>query len=96
VGDNVSVRYTGVSWSTKKEFDSNWAEGREPFLIENVGPSAPVIAGWQEGLIGAKVGSRRQLIIPPGKGYGAQGRGPDIKGDETLVFVIDVLSIAKG
>lgn len=95
-GDNVLVRYTGVSWSTKKQFDSNWGDGRQPFLVENVGPAAQVIAGWQEGLIGAKVGSRRQLIIPPDKGYGKAGSGPDIKADETLVFVIDILSTVKG
>jgi peptidylprolyl isomerase len=112
-GDTVLVRYTGVAWSTKKQFDSNWDEGRQPFLIEKIGvplsteeiataeknkvaPRGTVIAGWNEGLIGAKVGSRRQLIIPPDKGYGKAGSGPDIKADETLVFVIDVLSTAKG
>jgi peptidylprolyl isomerase len=95
-GDDVLVRYTGVSWSTKKQFDSNWGDGREPFLVENIGPSAQVIKGWSEGLIGAKVGSRRQLIIPPDKGYGATGSGADIKANETLVFVVDVLSTTKG
>jgi peptidylprolyl isomerase len=43
-----------------------------------------------------KVGGRRELVIPPELGYGAQGRPPDIPGDETLVFVIDLLDVQSG
>ena len=89
-GASVSVNYVGVSWSTKKEFDASW--GRSPFEVENVG-QASVIAGWNEGLIGMKEGGRRQLVIPPDKGYGKTGAGADIKPDETLVFVIDAIKV---
>jgi peptidylprolyl isomerase len=52
-----------------------------------------VIQGWNQGLVGAKVGGRRLLVIPASLGYGQQGRMPDIAPGETLVFVVDVVSI---
>lgn len=91
-GSNVKVQYVGVSYSTKKQFDASWDRGGTPFDVENLG-QAPVIQGWNEGLIGAKKGGRRELIIPAEKGYGEQGQGADIKPGETLVFVIDVLDV---
>jgi peptidylprolyl isomerase len=54
---------------------------------------AQVIAGWNEGLIGAQAGSRRLLVIPPDQGYGSQGSGDAIAPNETLIFVVDVISI---
>lgn len=92
LGDTVQVRYTGVSFSTKKQFDSNWADGRELFPVANVGTDdAQVIKGWKK-IVGMKVGGRRQLVIPPDLAYGAEGRLPDIKSNETLVFVIDAVA----
>ena len=67
------------------------AEILPPFAVEGVG-SAPVIDGWNEALIGQPVGSQILVVIPPEKGYGAQGSPPSIPGDATLVFVIDILS----
>jgi peptidylprolyl isomerase len=90
-GDSVEVNYLGVGWSTKAEFDSSWKPGRKPFSVSPLG-QAQVIDGWNQGLVGAKAGGRRLLVIPPGLGYGAQGQGP-IKANETLVFVVDVVSI---
>ena len=89
-GSNVLVNYVGVSWSTKKEFDASW--GRAPFSVENVG-QAPVIPGWNEGLVGMKEGGRRQLVIPADKAYGKTGSGDRIKPDETLVFVVDAVKV---
>lgn len=86
-GTTVSVHYVGVSFSDRQEFDSSW--GGEPFELQLPGN---VIAGWNEGIPGMKVGGRRKLVIPPDKGYGAQGNGP-IKPNETLVFVIDLLAV---
>ncbi len=91
-GDNVEMNYVGVSWSTKKEFDSSWSRSAT-FAVQDVG-NAPVIQGWNEGLIGMKEGGRRQLVIPPDKGYGAQGQGPDIGPNETLVFVVDAVKVS--
>jgi len=84
----VTVQYVGVSWSTKKEFDSSWDRG-EPATF----PLNRVIKGWQEGIPGMKVGGRRELIIPPDLGYGPAGQGPDIGPNESLVFVIDLLKV---
>ena len=91
-GDAVSVHYTGISWTTKKQFDSSWAAGRKPYTVQPLG-QAGVIAGWNQGLIGVKSGGRRLLVIPANLGYGQQGRLPDIAPGETLVFVVDVVSI---
>jgi len=94
VGDTVFVQYAGNSWSTKLEFDSSWSRGAEPFEVVGLG-NAPVIAGWNQGLIGMKVGGRRQLIIPPDLAYGAEARGDSIKANDTLVFVVDVVRVIK-
>jgi peptidylprolyl isomerase len=90
-GDSVTVQYVGVSWSSHKEFDASWDRG-QPFAVSPLG-RAQVIDGWNKGLVGAKAGGRRLLVIPPDQGYGAQGAGGVIGPNETLVFVVDVVSI---
>ena len=88
-GDEVSVRYTGVSWSTGEKFDASWDRGNEPITFPiGVGQ---VIPGWDEGVTGMRVGGRRLLIIPSELGYGAAGSPPAIGPDETLVFVVDAV-----
>jgi peptidylprolyl isomerase len=89
-GDDVSMNYVGVAYSTGKEFDNSYDRG-QPFGF-TLGQGA-VIAGWDEGIVGMKVGGRRELIIPPGQAYGAQGQPPSIKPNETLVFIVDLLAI---
>lgn len=89
-GDDVTMDYVGVSYSTKKEFDSSFTSGQP---IDVALGQGQVIAGWDEGIVGMKVGGRRELIIPPDMAYGAQGRPPSIKPNETLVFVVDLLAI---
>jgi peptidylprolyl isomerase len=91
-GDAVSVQYVGVSWSTQKQFDASWDRGSQPFTVAPLG-RASVIDGWNQGLVGAKAGGRRLLVIPPDLGYGPQGAGGVIGPNETLVFVVDVVSI---
>lgn len=91
-GQSVAVHYSGWLWDdNSKYFDSSWQDGRGPFAVDPVG-QAQVIDGWNEGLVGAKVGSQIVLVVPPDKGYGEQGSPPNIPGNATLVFVIDVLS----
>jgi len=87
-GKHVSVHYVGVSWSTGKEFDSSW-DRRDPFEFP-LG-AGQVIKGWDEGVKGMLVGGRRRITIPPALGYGSRGAGGVIKGNETLVFVVDLL-----
>jgi peptidylprolyl isomerase len=90
-GDNVQVHYVGVSFSTGEEFDASWNTGQPlPFKL-GVGQ---VIAGWDRGVQGMKVGGRRQLIIPPHLAYGNRGAGGGlIQPGETLIFVCDLVSV---
>lgn len=90
--DTVVVRYQLTTWSDGKVVDGNFDSGGS-LAVENLG-SAPVIKGWNEGLVGVKKGDRRLLIVPPALGYGDKGKG-QVKPDETLVFVIDVLKVSS-
>lgn len=90
-GSNVAVNYVGKAWSTGAEFDSSWSRN-QTFDVTNVGQAA-VIQGWNDGLIGMKQGGRRELTIPADLAYGAAGNG-GIKGGETLVFVIDAVTVS--
>jgi len=89
-GKQVSVQYVGVSAANGRQFDASWDRG-EPFGFQ-VGAGS-VIPGWDRGVQGMKVGGRRQLVIPPDLAYGPQGSPPAIGPNETLVFVIDLLSV---
>jgi peptidylprolyl isomerase len=90
-GDKVSVEYVGVLYDNNKEFDSSWSPGREP--LELTLGSGQVISGWEQGLLGMKVGGRRKLTIPPDQAYGAQGQPPSIPANATLVFEVDLKKI---
>jgi peptidylprolyl isomerase len=89
----ITVHYTGVIWPGGKVFDSSWKNGSPTSFPIGVGR---VIAGWDQGLVGKKVGSQVLLVIPPDKGYGVAGK-PEagIKGTDTLVFVVDILDTAS-
>ena len=89
-GDTVYVSYTGALWKNGKVFDSSKQEGRRPFPV-TLG-QGQVIKGWDEGLVGTKVGDRVLLVVPPKDGYGATGsQDGSITKDDTIVFVVDVL-----
>ncbi|HYN33404.1 MAG TPA: FKBP-type peptidyl-prolyl cis-trans isomerase [Ilumatobacteraceae bacterium] len=90
-GKNVTVHYVGVSWSTGEQFDASW-DRMEPFQF-GLG-RRQVIQGWDDGVQGMKVGGRRRLTIPPHMGYGSSGAGGVIAPNETLVFVVDLISVA--
>lgn len=92
-GDTVIVNYVGVLYDTGEEFDSSWAEGRQPFPVTLGQPG--VIEGWQQGLIGATIGGRRELIIPPDLAYGPEGHPAGIPPNAALIFVIDVVDIVR-
>ncbi len=87
-GQQVSVHYVGVAWSSKAQFDASWDRG-QPFVF-GLG-AGQVITGWDQGVAGMRVGGRRRLTIPPHLGYGDRGAGGTIQGGETLVFVVDLL-----
>ena len=88
-GDHVVVHYTG--WLTNgSKFDSS-KDRNDPFVFP-LG-ARHVIAGWDEGVQGMKVGGKRKLTIPASLGYGARGAGGVIGPNETLVFVVDLLGV---
>jgi peptidylprolyl isomerase len=89
-GQTVTVHYVGVSWSTGKEFDSSWDRGETFSFPLGAGR---VIAGWDRGVLGMRIGGRRRLTIPPNLGYGSTGAGGVIAPNETLVFVVDLISL---
>lgn len=90
-GSTVQVHYVGVAHSTGEEFDASWNRG-EP-LSFRLG-SGMVISGWDQGVMGMRVGGRRQLLIPPHLAYGERGAGGVIKPGETLVFVCDLIGVS--
>jgi FKBP-type peptidyl-prolyl cis-trans isomerase len=91
-GDNVSVRYTGT-FTDGKKFDSTADHGNTPFKLK-IG-AGMVIKGWDQGLVGMKVGEKRKLVLPPSLAYGPMGKPPVIPPNSTLVFEIELVSIDK-
>ena len=89
-GDEVTVQYVGVAWSTGVEFDASWGKG-EPFKFK-LGEGG-VIPGWDEGIPGMQKGGRRMLTIPAEQAYGAQGQPPSIGPNECLRFIVDMVKI---
>jgi peptidylprolyl isomerase len=89
-GRTAVVHYVGVAFSTGEEFDASWNRG-EPFAF-SLG-AGQVIAGWDRGVAGMKVGGRRQLLIPPELGYGDRGAGRVIAPGESLIFVVDLVGV---
>ena len=87
-GRDVEVHYVGVSWATGRQFDASWDRG-DTFRF-GLG-QGQVIAGWDQGVAGMKVGGRRRITIPPHLAYGKSGAGCAIGPDETLVFVVDLV-----
>lgn len=90
IGQTVSVNYTGTLTNGKK-FDSSYDPGRQP-LVFQLG-TARIIQGWNEGIATMKVGGKRKLIVPPALAYGPGGKPPDIPGNATLVFDVELMSV---
>jgi peptidylprolyl isomerase len=89
-GDRVRVHYVGVAYSTGEEFDASWNRGDPLEFQLGVGQ---VIAGWDQGVQGMKVGGRRKLVIPSHLAYGERGAPGAIAPGETLIFVCDLVSV---
>jgi peptidylprolyl isomerase len=88
-GDMITVQYVLATYSARKVIQSSWTSQPFQFTLGE----GKVIPGWDKGVVGMKVGGRRELIIPPSLGYGAQSQGPGIAANDTLVFVVDMLKI---
>ena len=89
-GQTVDVHYVGVAHSSGEEFDASYNRGAPLSFRLGVGQ---VIAGWDQGVQGMKVGGRRQLVIPPHLAYGDRGAGGVIGPGETLIFVVDLVDV---
>jgi peptidylprolyl isomerase len=88
-GEQVTVNYVGVLYKGGKVFDASWKRNETfPFLLGK----GQVIPGWDQGIVGMKVGGRRELIIPAELAYGAKGSPPSIPPNSALVFVVDLLA----
>lgn len=97
-GKTLSVNYTGWLYNASQPdqkgavFDSSLTEGREPFAF--VLGAGPVITGWDQGLVGMKVGGIRRLIVPPSLAYGGVRNGP-IPPNATLLFEVELIEIVQ-
>ncbi|KHE74886.1 FKBP-type peptidyl-prolyl cis-trans isomerase [Kocuria marina] len=89
-GATVSCHYVGVTYSGGEEFDASWNRNEPLDFTVGVGQ---VIQGWDQGLLGMKVGGRRRLEIPSELAYGKRGAGSVIGPDEALIFVVDLLDV---
>ena len=84
------MQYVGVSYSSKKIFDSSWSLNQPyPLTLGN----GTVIAGWDKGIVGMQVGGRRELIIPASLAYGSRAAGSGIAANDTLIFIVDLVKI---
>lgn len=92
-GDTVIVDYVGVRSVDGIEFDNSYDRGT-PFSVGPLG-NAPVIQGWNDGLLGSQAGAQLQLDIPSDLAYGPAARSDVIRENEPLTFVIDVRSVIK-
>lgn len=99
-GENADMQYTGWLKSNGSEFDSSRQPGRTVFTFQ-IG-AQQVIGGWDEGILGMKVGEKRCLIVPPALGYGSQGQTNPQTGvttippNATLVFEVELINLAPG
>jgi peptidylprolyl isomerase len=83
----LTVHYTLMQWSNGAILESSWSGGSPATF-----PLSGVITGWQQGLVDAKVGTRRLLVIPPALGYGPIAGHPLEK--ETLIFAVDIIAVS--
>jgi peptidylprolyl isomerase len=86
--DTVQVQYVGADYTNGRDFDSSWSRGQPSTF-----PLNGVVPGFAQGIVGMKVGGRREIVIPPALGYGSTGQPPAVSPNETLVFVVDLLAI---
>ena len=90
-GSTAVVHYVVVAHSTGEQFDASWDRDQTFSFVVGEGQ---VIAGWDNGVAGMRVGGRRRLVIPAHLGYGDRGAPGAIAPGETLLFVVDLLDVA--
>jgi FKBP-type peptidyl-prolyl cis-trans isomerase FkpA len=96
-GRLVTVNYSGWLYNSSgtdnkgTRFDSSLLPGREPLAFTVGTPN--LIGGFNQGVVGMRVGGLRRVVIPPNLGYGAAGRPPEIPGNSTLIFELELLAV---
>jgi peptidylprolyl isomerase len=91
-GQTIAVSYLGQVYQGKQPFDENFSSGQPTSFPIGVGG---VVPGWDKTLVGAHVGDRVIMALPPDEGYGSAGNSQaGIKGTDTLYFVVDILAVA--
>ena len=91
MGDDVTVNYVGALYRDGRVFDASWQRHRPATVRLSDGS---VISGWIRGIVGLRVGGRRELVIPPNLAYGASGSPPKIPPNATLVYDVDLLAVS--
>jgi peptidylprolyl isomerase len=89
-GQTAKMQYVLATYSSRKVVQSSWTSA--PF--STVVDSAHLIPGFAQGVVGMRVGGRRELILPPSVGYGATSPGTGIAANDTLIFVVDLLKVS--
>ena len=88
LGDKITAQYVLADYASHTILQSSWTSG----AFSTTFAKGSLIPGWIDGLAGMKVGGRREIVIPPSLAYGASGQSP-IPGNDTLVFIVDLLKI---
>jgi len=88
-GDTLTVHYVGVGFKSKQKFESTWEDKPYTFVLGG----GEVLPGLEQGIEGMKADGRREIIVPPKLGYGAEGVQPAIGPNEALVYVVDLLAV---
>ena len=102
-GKQLTVDYVGISCTSGVEFDGSWGKGQPDPKTSQPGDKplsfvlgkGEVIKGWDQALVGMKVGGRRRLVVPADLAYGPEGQAPAIAPNDTLVFIVDLLKVAN-
>jgi peptidylprolyl isomerase len=87
--NTVRIQYVGALYTNGKVFDATWSRGAQPASF----PLNQVVPGFAQGIVGMKIGGRREIVIPPALGYGSTASGP-IPANSTLVFIVDLLGVS--
>ena len=82
------IQYVGASYTTGQNFDTSWQHCAAATF-----PLSGAVPGFAQGIVGMKVGGRREIVIPASLGYGASGNPPAVAPNETIVFVVDLQSV---
>ena len=95
LGRNITAHYTGWLYETNaannkgRQFTTTAGRTPDTFLLA----SGSLIGGWVRGIPGMRVGGMRRLVVPPDLGYGAAGRPPEIPGNATLIFEVELVAV---